>query len=115
MNQDEILNSILEQLQNITTRLETLEIRNNPERQERANNLFSRAARAINRNNGNTEIKTGDRIKITNRYKGQFGKQGTVSRVTEKRIFFFLDGSTEETFRIKKNVRRIPSDSDTAK
>ena len=115
MDQEEILNIILEQLQNITTRLETLEIRNNPERQERTNKLFNRGARAINRNKENNEIKAGDRVQITNRYKGQFGKQGTVSRVTEKRIFFFLDGSTEETFRIKKNVRRIPSDSDTAK
>lgn len=114
MSQDEILNSILEQLQNITNRLEALEIRNNPESQQRANNLFNRAARAINRNNQNTEIRPGDRIEITNRYKGQFGKQGTVSRVTEKRVFFYIDGTDEETFRIKKNVRRIPSDSDTA-
>ena len=42
----------------------------------------------------------------------KYEKEGNITRVTEKRVFFIIDGTTDETFRIKKNVRRIPPVSD---
>ena len=118
MDQEAVLNQILNQLEEITTRIENLELQSNTRTQHRARNLFARATRVINNSsNSNSEvvpIVAGDRVKITNHYKGQYGKEGTVSRVTEKRVFFIIDGTIEETFRIKKNVRRIAPDPSTA-
>ena len=114
MNQEAVLNQILTQLEEITVRIENLEIQNNTRTQDRARNIFERASRAFTSNRPTEVISAGDRVKITNHYKGQFGKEGTVTRVTEKRVFFIIDGTIEETFRIKKNVRRIPPNPGTA-
>ena len=118
MDQEVVLNQILNQLEEITTRIENLELQNNTRTRDRASSLFARATRVLNNTtSSNSEVEpivAGDRIRITNHYRGQHGKEGTVTRVTEKRIFFVLDGDTNETFRIKKNVRRIAASPTTA-
>ena len=87
MNQEAVLNQILNQLEEITTRIENLELQNNTTRtRDRARNLFARATRVINNtSNSNSEvvpIAAGDRVRITNHYEGQYEKEVTVTRVT---------------------------------
>ena len=58
------------------------------------------------------EIRTGDTVEITNNYRDQLGKQGTVTRVTDKQVSIRLT-STGRTIKKKKtNVKIVPSETD---
>ena len=57
--------------------------------------------------NGGKEFAVGDRVKITNKYKGQYGKEGIVTKVTTFRVYFILDENSKETFRARKNLALV--------
>ena len=53
------------------------------------------------------EFEIGNRIEITNSYKGQRGLQGTVTRVTAKQVSIRIDGQRRIINKKKTNVRPI--------
>ena len=53
------------------------------------------------------ELQEGDRVVITNNYRGQRGSQGVVTHVTPKQVSIRIDGQRRVVNKKKTNVRKI--------
>lgn len=54
-----------------------------------------------------TELKEGDRVVITNNYKGQRGSIGTITGVTKHQVSLRIEGQRRVINKKKNNVRKI--------
>jgi len=53
------------------------------------------------------ELQEGDRVVITNNYRGQRGSQGVITNVTPKQVSIRLDGQRRIVNKKKTNVRKV--------
>lgn len=53
------------------------------------------------------DLIVGDRVVITNNYRGQRGLTGRITRVTARQVHLRLDGQDRTLIKRKENVRRI--------
>ena len=54
-----------------------------------------------------TELQEGDRVVITNNYKGQRGSVGTITSVTKHQVSLRIEGQRRVINKKKSNVRKI--------
>jgi dsDNA-specific endonuclease/ATPase MutS2 len=52
-------------------------------------------------------LKVGDKVEVTNKYKGRLGVRGTVIRVTSAQVVIQEEGGDEVFRKYKANVRRV--------
>jgi dsDNA-specific endonuclease/ATPase MutS2 len=58
-------------------------------------------------NKESNDLRVGDRVEVTNRYKGRFGTQGTIIKITSAQVLI-QEADSDNTFRkYKANVRKI--------
>jgi hypothetical protein len=59
------------------------------------------------RPNQQEQLAVGNRVEITNNYKGQRGLQGTITGITEKQVSLRIDGQRRVINKKKTNVRLL--------
>jgi hypothetical protein len=87
-----------QEIENLSTQLNQLIIEDNQDREE---------VLPIVNPNIEEELQEGDRIVITNNYRGQRGSQGVVTHVTPKQVSIRIDGQRRVVNKKKTNVRKI--------
>jgi hypothetical protein len=58
-----------------------------------------------------TEFKIGDRVEITNNYRGLRGTQGVITHVTVHQVSIRVDGQRKVINKKKNNVRKVDTPS----
>jgi hypothetical protein len=102
------ITQISQQIDILSTELNRLIIEDNlstEQGQEQQGSRPAQAAAPINQ--GQTEFREGDRVEITNNYKGQRGSIGVVTGVTRHQVSLRIEGQRRVINKKKSNVRII--------
>ena len=100
---------ISQQIDNLSTELSRLIVadnqdQQNQEQQQRGNRPTRTADTPINQRE---EYNEGDRVVITNNYKGQRGTVGVITGVTRHQVSLRIEGQRRVINKKKSNIRKI--------
>ena len=100
-NEDTEVTELIKELEQLQIRITRVN--------ERLRQLDSRTTRneRTTTNKESNELRVGDKVEVTNRYKGRFGVQGTITKVTSAQVLIRETGSGNTFRKYKANVKKV--------